>query len=199
MEISFEGTYGKKHVWDFVRLGSKAMGRSSPLAVLVTLSVVSVLLLVVGVRSLAGGQQDSASLLAGFAMGAAAVATGFALRRSMVQGGLLGKRIEGRLDDAGIAISTSTSRSETVWAGVHGCFATQRYLLLFSTPRIAWLLPRDFFAGEESFTAAVELSQKRCTELRGRGATIWKRTLFVFVLIISAVIIWNWLAMSRLH
>jgi hypothetical protein len=95
----------------------------------------------------------------------------FTVKRAFATDRLLSERVTGEADEQGVRLETAHGRSDLPWTLMHKVVVTPNLVTIYQSAGIMRILPREFFADEESWQAfrllaAAAPSAKRSTLFR---------------------------------
>ncbi len=115
----------------------------------------------------------------------------WSIRRNWRTNKLIQDRLEGVLDDQGLAVETERGSVRLPWDQLHQWQASPSHLLIYQSTDSFHILPRDFFSSEEDWNAARELAASKLSSRRRwkRRLHLWTVLVWIVVLVVLVVLV----------
>jgi len=111
------------------------------------------------------------------------------VKRAFATDRFLSEPITGEADEQGVRMETPHGRSDLPWALMHKVVMSAKVVMIYQSVQIIRILPREFFADEESWQAFRRLSAAAPSSAKPRRRPIYMFLLWIAI-IVAVFILW---------
>jgi hypothetical protein len=112
------------------------------------------------------------------------------VKRAFATDRLLSEPITGEADEQGIRMEQAHGRVDLPWTLMHKIVVTPTLVMIYQSAQLLRILPREFFADEESWQAFRRLAAASPSNAKPSPRPIWRLVVWIAI-IIAVFLLWS--------